>query len=95
MSVTHSNSSYNEKTVDEGSKPNVRSSSKMEAYEVAPDDNEPYKEVIAGEKQQRGLSREMKNRHIAMISIGGVIGTGLFLVSVCLLSPAPVRMERS
>jgi amino acid permease len=28
-----------------------------------------------------GLQRKMKNRHIAMISIGGVIGTGLFLVS--------------
>ncbi|KAF5355742.1 hypothetical protein D9756_003931 [Leucocoprinus leucothites] len=28
---------------------------------------------------ERGLSRQLKNRHIAMISIGGVIGTGLFL----------------
>ncbi|PFH54652.1 hypothetical protein AMATHDRAFT_134256 [Amanita thiersii Skay4041] len=26
-----------------------------------------------------GLERQLKNRHIAMISIGGVIGTGLFL----------------
>jgi amino acid transporter len=26
-----------------------------------------------------GLKRQLKNRHIAMISIGGVIGTGLFL----------------
>lgn len=26
-----------------------------------------------------GLQRQLKNRHIAMISIGGVIGTGLFL----------------
>lgn len=26
-----------------------------------------------------GLTRQLKNRHIAMISIGGVIGTGLFL----------------
>lgn len=25
------------------------------------------------------LHRQLKNRHIAMISIGGVIGTGLFL----------------
>ncbi|KAH9937630.1 uncharacterized protein B0H18DRAFT_971503 [Fomitopsis serialis] len=25
------------------------------------------------------LKRQLKNRHIAMISIGGVIGTGLFL----------------
>ncbi|GBE80532.1 amino acid permease [Sparassis latifolia] len=29
--------------------------------------------------QEPGLHRAMKNRHIAMISIGGVIGTGLFL----------------
>lgn len=26
------------------------------------------------------LKRQLKNRHVAMISIGGVIGTGLFLV---------------
>ncbi|KIJ46314.1 hypothetical protein M422DRAFT_250362 [Sphaerobolus stellatus SS14] len=26
-----------------------------------------------------GLRRQLKNRHIAMITIGGVIGTGLFL----------------
>ncbi|KZT11237.1 amino acid permease [Laetiporus sulphureus 93-53] len=29
--------------------------------------------------RHHGLQRQMKNRHIAMISIGGVIGTGLFL----------------
>ncbi|TFK76918.1 amino acid permease [Pluteus cervinus] len=29
--------------------------------------------------QEGQLSRQLKNRHIAMISIGGVIGTGLFL----------------
>ncbi|KAH9982507.1 amino acid permease [Lactifluus volemus] len=29
--------------------------------------------------QHDSLSRQLKNRHIAMISIGGVIGTGLFL----------------
>ncbi|KAG8782933.1 hypothetical protein FRC12_020307, partial [Ceratobasidium sp. 428] len=28
---------------------------------------------------ERKLQRQLKNRHIAMISIGGVIGTGLFL----------------
>ncbi|KAK2461772.1 hypothetical protein APHAL10511_006235 [Amanita phalloides] len=28
---------------------------------------------------EHGLTRQLKNRHIAMISIGGVIGTGLFL----------------
>lgn len=34
-----------------------------------------------GPQIETGLQRKMKNRHIAMISIGGVIGTGLFLVS--------------
>jgi yeast amino acid transporter len=29
--------------------------------------------------QQVKLQRQLKNRHVAMISIGGVIGTGLFL----------------
>ena len=33
-------------------------------------------EAIPGEGK---LKRQLKNRHIAMISIGGVIGTGLFL----------------
>ncbi|THU94837.1 amino acid permease [Dendrothele bispora CBS 962.96] len=32
-----------------------------------------------GQPGEQGLVRQLKNRHIAMISIGGVIGTGLFL----------------
>ncbi|CAL1695964.1 unnamed protein product [Somion occarium] len=36
-----------------------------------------YTDVEGG--QTRTLKRQLKNRHIAMISIGGVIGTGLFL----------------
>jgi len=32
-----------------------------------------------GQASESGLRRQLKNRHIAMISIGGVIGTGLFL----------------
>ncbi|EMD33744.1 hypothetical protein CERSUDRAFT_117834 [Gelatoporia subvermispora B] len=35
--------------------------------------------ALPGEPAQHGLQRQMKNRHIAMISIGGVIGTGIFL----------------
>ncbi|KAH9968928.1 amino acid permease [Russula dissimulans] len=31
--------------------------------------------------QHQALQRQLKNRHVAMISIGGVIGTGLFLSS--------------
>ncbi|KAI0257517.1 amino acid permease [Lactifluus subvellereus] len=31
--------------------------------------------------QHHALQRQLKNRHVAMISIGGVIGTGLFLSS--------------
>lgn len=30
-------------------------------------------------EEQAGLKRQLKSRHLAMISIGGVIGTGLFL----------------
>ncbi|KAI0032175.1 amino acid permease [Vararia minispora EC-137] len=32
-----------------------------------------------GVEHQQELKRQLKNRHVAMISIGGVIGTGLFL----------------
>nr|CAB38005.1 amino acid transporter [Amanita muscaria] len=40
-----------------------------------------------------GLSRQLKNRHIAMISIGGVIGTGLFLgTATALRNGGPVGM---
>ncbi len=28
--------------------------------------------------QNKGLKRELKSRHIFMIALGGVIGTGLF-----------------
>ncbi|KAH9944440.1 amino acid permease [Epithele typhae] len=41
-----------------------------------------YDSESSGAAPQNGtLKRQLKNRHIAMISIGGVIGTGLFLGS--------------
>ncbi|KAF8123869.1 amino acid permease [Boletus edulis] len=39
------------------------------------------------------LSRKLKNRHVAMISLGGVIGTGLFLgTATALMNGGPVGM---
>lgn len=35
----------------------------------------------AAEREQGGLERKMETRHLTMISLGGVIGTGLFLSS--------------
>ena len=35
----------------------------------------------AVEREQGGLERKMETRHLTMISLGGVIGTGLFLSS--------------
>lgn len=47
-------------------------------------------DVFGGEGQ---LHRQLKNRHIAMISIGGVIGTGLFLgTGASLASGGPVGL---
>ena len=35
----------------------------------------------SAEAEQGGLERKMETRHLTMISLGGVIGTGLFLSS--------------
>ncbi|KAJ3855752.1 amino acid permease [Lentinula lateritia] len=48
------------------------------AYSHNGSDVESNNAFHSGETGQ-GLHRQLKNRHIAMISIGGVIGTGLFL----------------
>lgn len=39
-------------------------------------------------ERESGLKREMKGRHIFMISLGGVIGTGLFLSSGAVMAQA-------
>lgn len=40
---------------------------------------------------EHGLKREMKARHIAMISIGGTIGTGLFVASGSAIAVCIIR----
>ncbi|WVQ96798.1 hypothetical protein IAU59_003905 [Kwoniella sp. CBS 9459] len=45
-------------------------------------DTQPQANYVEGEEHvvpHEGLKRSLKSRHLAMISIGGVIGTGLFL----------------
>ncbi|KAJ3552067.1 hypothetical protein NM688_g4353 [Phlebia brevispora] len=50
-----------------------------EATVPAADDVDSEANVVVPVAGEHQLRRTMKNRHIAMISIGGVIGTGLFL----------------
>ncbi|KAF9371647.1 hypothetical protein CPB97_001820 [Podila verticillata] len=38
-------------------------------------------DIATGHNGERGLQRNLKSRHLAMISLGGTIGTGLFLAS--------------
>ncbi|KAK7044142.1 hypothetical protein VNI00_007859 [Paramarasmius palmivorus] len=50
-------------------------------------------ELLVQERHHGKLVRELKNRHVAMISIGGVIGTGLFLgSSTALRNGGPVGL---
>ncbi|KAI0779577.1 amino acid permease [Fomes fomentarius] len=50
-------------------------------------------DLIAVEAPKEGLKRQMKNRHIAMISIGGAIGTGLFVgTATALENGGPIGM---
>ncbi|KAI0307842.1 amino acid permease [Multifurca ochricompacta] len=43
------------------------------------DETASFNAETAGVIPEKTLHRQLKNRHVAMISIGGVIGTGLFL----------------
>lgn len=45
--------------------------------------------------QASGLHRQLKSRHIQMISIGGVIGTGLFLGTASALANGGVSERKS
>ncbi|KAL0580286.1 hypothetical protein V5O48_001703 [Marasmius crinis-equi] len=57
-----------------------KSVAEKEKYARDGSDVEPEKGSLGSESgPHTQLSRELKNRHVAMISIGGVIGTGLFL----------------
>ncbi|TFY78490.1 hypothetical protein EWM64_g5522 [Hericium alpestre] len=57
------------------------------------DDSNSYLEGGGAPPEQQKLKRQLKNRHIAMISIGGVIGTGLFLgTATSLANGGPVGL---
>ncbi|KAH7883763.1 amino acid permease [Phlebopus sp. FC_14] len=55
------------------------SSSTMAALQEKKLDASDVSDAESSAPPQRTLHRQLKNRHIAMISIGGVIGTGLFI----------------
>ncbi|KAF5339037.1 hypothetical protein D9758_014105 [Tetrapyrgos nigripes] len=73
---TQPNSFHSESATDaSGFKNAAASQSRIEKHsDVESIQNAPYQDA-----EGPGLVRQLKNRHIAMISIGGVIGTGLFL----------------
>ncbi|KAI0639339.1 amino acid permease [Trametes polyzona] len=72
---------------DKGSDPHVVS-------EVVAEKHLDYDSESQMQPQTEGtLKRQLKNRHIAMISIGGVIGTGLFLgTATSLQSGGPIGL---
>jgi amino acid transporter len=64
-----SNSSYDETT-------KKHTDEKVSVADVDMEKSGPADDGLHGEVK---LQRQLKNRHVAMISLGGVIGTGLFL----------------
>jgi aromatic amino acid transport protein AroP len=47
---------------------------------------------VDSQREQPGLQRGLKNRHIQLIALGGAIGTGLFLGSANVLQAAGPSM---
>ncbi|KAK9760565.1 hypothetical protein K7432_015288, partial [Basidiobolus ranarum] len=50
-------------------------------YSEEPKINDIEKTIVDKKESEPGLQRTLKARHLSMISIGGTIGTGLFLAS--------------
>ncbi|KAG7450323.1 amino acid permease [Guyanagaster necrorhizus] len=76
-------------------KPSSSEKNGLESKIQASSDVESAHELSHGDYigGQRTLVRQLKNRHIAMISIGGVIGTGLFLgTATSLMNGGPVGL---
>lgn len=73
-------SDIKEKTSPRGSEDNVKASHDHHDVE-APGRQKHigFEQSVVAAGTDTALSRQLKSRHIAMISIGGVIGTGLFL----------------
>ncbi|KAI9063004.1 amino acid permease [Trametes sanguinea] len=77
-----------DKTSDKGSAPHVVSESVVEKHLDYDTESQMAPLQVEGT-----LKRQLKNRHIAMISIGGVIGTGLFLgTATSLQSGGPIGL---
>ena len=58
------------------------SGKKVDSYSEKDYENEANEQTGPVGWHGEELKRQLKSRHVAMISIGGVIGTGLFLVSI-------------
>ncbi|KAF9932367.1 hypothetical protein FBU30_008347 [Linnemannia zychae] len=64
-------------TVDSYNGPEAAKNEKIEAVDTSPELHQNELSTAAGD----GLQRNLKSRHLTMISLGGTIGTGLFVAS--------------